>query len=176
MQIIKTKFQSLFVIKKEMYKDNRGFFYRDYCLKELKNLKFKIKQTNLSYNKKKYTLRGFHMQRPPYGEMKIISCLYGEIYNVSIDLRKKSDTYLKCFKIKLSEKNHISVVVPKGFANAYLTLKDNTKVLYYMSNVYKPSKEYGFKYDDEFFSVKWPYKPKVISKKDLNLKDFDPNE
>ncbi len=172
MLIKKTKFEDLYLVKKNKFKDNRGFFYRDFCKKELKNLNFEIKQTNISFNHKKFTLRGFHYQTKPNQEKKIITCLSGEIYNVSIDLRKKSKTYLKIFKIKLSEKNFQSILVPKGFANAYLTLKDNTKILYYMSEFYKPSKAKGIRYNDKFFSIKWPHKPKIISKKDLNIRDF----
>ncbi len=118
-----TRFKNLLVIYKKPFKDKRGFFVRDFCSNELKKLNFRIKQVNISYNKKKYTLRGFHYQNKPYAESKIISCISGEIFNVCIDLRKKSDTYLKIFKKRLSDKVYQSLHVPAGFANAYLTLK-----------------------------------------------------
>ena len=172
MQVLKTNFDKLFIIKKKLIKDKRGLFYRDFCEDQLKKLKFKIKQTNISFNHKSYTLRGFHYQKYPYGEDKIITCLSGEIINVSIDLRKNSKTYLKIFSIKINSKNKISLLVPKGFANAYLTLKKNTKILYYMSQFYKPSFANGIRYDDPFFDFKWPKKPKVISNKDLSFKNF----
>ena len=172
MLIKKTRFKNLYVIKKNKFKDNRGLFYRDFCNDELKKLKFNIKQINISFNNKKHTLRGFHSQIKPNEEKKIITCVNGSILNISIDLRKKSKTYLKNYKIILSDKNKYSIHVPEGFANAYLSLEDKTKVLYYMSEFYKPSKEMNIRYDDKFFSIKWPHKPKVISKKDQNIPDF----
>ena len=176
MQIRKTIFKDLYILAKDSFKDNRGFFYRDFCKKELSKIYFEIKQTNISFNKKKFTLRGFHKQSYPFEEKKIITCLSGEFLNVAIDLRKKSKTYLKVFKIKLSEKNNLSIHLPKGFANAYMTLKNNTKILYYMSDFYKPSKEQHIRFNDKFFSIKWPQKPSVISKKDLNIVNFRLNK
>ena len=175
MLIKKTKFNNFYIIEKSLFMDNRGYFYRDFCKEELKILNFDIKQTNISFNNKKYTLRGFHYQIKPNQEKKIITCMQGSILNISIDLRKKSKTYLKIYKIILSEDNGKSIHVPKGFANAYLTLKNKTKIFYYMSEFYKPSKARSIRYNDKFFSIKWPYKPKVISKKDLNIKDFKLN-
>ena len=174
MLIKKTNFKDLLIIKKNPFVDNRGFFYRDYCMKELKLIKFKIKQTNISFNKKKFTLRGFHSQLPPNSEKKIISCVSGEIINICIDLRKNSKTYLKVYKKILNDQNNISILVPEGFANAYLTLRKNTKVFYYMSSFYKPSKERNIRWNDKFFSIKWPHKPKYLSKKDSLIPDFKP--
>jgi dTDP-4-dehydrorhamnose 3,5-epimerase len=172
MLIKSTKFDRLFIINKNPFRDSRGSFVRDFCKKKLKKLNFKIKQVNISFNKKKYTLRGFHYQKKPFEEDKIITCLSGAIINISIDLRKSSRTYLKIFKKKLSEKNNQSIHIPKGFANAYLTLMSNTKILYYMSQYYIPKKGLGIRYDDNFFSIKWPNTPRVISNKDLNHKKF----
>lgn len=172
MLIHKTKFNKLFIITKKPFVDKRGYFVRDFCNKELKRIKFYIKQINISYNKKKYTLRGFHYQVKPFEESKIITCLSGKILNVSIDLRKNSKTYLKIFKKILSEKKLHSLHIPKGFANAYLTLKPNTKILYYMSEYYRPNKGYGIKYNDKFFSIKWLHEPEVVTGKDLKFKDF----
>jgi dTDP-4-dehydrorhamnose 3,5-epimerase len=172
MLIKSTKFHRLFIIEKRPFADKRGFLFRDFCNKELKIIKFCIKQVNISFNKKKYTLRGFHYQQKPFEENKIISCVAGEILNVCIDLRKKSKTYLKIFKKKLSDKDCQSLHVPAGFANAYLTLKPNTKILYYMSNYYNPKLARGIRFDDPFFKISWPTKPEVISKKDLNYNNY----
>lgn len=172
MQIIKTNFKNIIIIKKKFHKDNRGFFYRDFCAKELLKLKFNIKQINFSFNHKVLTLRGFHFQKSPYQEDKIISCVSGKIFNVSIDLRKNSKTYLKSFSKTIDSKDCFSLLIPKGFANAYLTLKKDTKIIYYMSEFYKPSHSSGIKYNDPFFNVKWPRSPKVISKKDKTIKNF----
>ncbi len=172
MKLIRTNFKNLYLIKKDPYKDKRGYFSRDFCKKVLKKVNFEIKQTNISFNKEKYTLRGFHYNKKPYEEGKIISCVSGKMLNVCIDLRKKSKTYLKVFSKILSEKNMLSINVPKGFANAYFTLENNTKVLYYMDSFYKKNKGFGIRYNDNFFSIKWPYKPKIISGKDLRYKNF----
>lgn len=172
MRLVKTNFKDLYIIKKKILRDKRGFFFRDFCEKELKKIKFKIKQINFSYNLKKFTLRGFHYQKSPYSENKIITCLNGEIFNVCIDLRKKSKTYLKYFKFKLKAGSNVSLLVPKGFANAYLSLKDNTKILYYMSEFYNPKHSLGFRFNDPYFNVKWPRIPKIIIKKDLKYTNF----
>ena len=121
----KQKIKGLISIKPEPYVDKRGLFRRIYCLKELKKKKinFNIKQTNVSENKNIYTLRGFHYQESPYGEDKIITCMKGRIHNIVIDMRKKSGTYMKWQSFCLTEKNRMALLVPKGCANAYLTLK-----------------------------------------------------
>jgi dTDP-4-dehydrorhamnose 3,5-epimerase len=172
MLIQKTKFKKLFIIKKKPSTDERGYFIRDFCNIELNKIKFNIKQINISFNKKKYTLRGFHYQKKPYEEDKIITCISGKIFNVCIDLRKKSKTYLKIFRKYLSDSNFQSLHVPAGFANAYLTLKPNTKILYYMSKYYKPKSAKGIRFDDPFFKISWPVKPKIISKKDSNYINY----
>ena len=139
MIIKKTKFIDTFIIHHKKKFDNRGFFMRSFCDKELKKagINFKIRQTNLSYNTKNLTLRGFHFQKSPYAEDKIISCLKGKLVLVLLDLNKKSPTYLNHTKIILSENLNKSVLVSKKCATAYLTLKSNTLVSYYMSNYYK---------------------------------------
>ena len=110
MLIKKTKFKDFLVIKKSKFRDKRGVFYRDFCKNELSKIKFDIKQINISFNNKKHTLRGFHYQIKPNEEKKIITCISGSILNISIDLRRKSKTYLKNYKIILSDKNQILFV------------------------------------------------------------------
>lgn len=171
MIIKKTKFIDTFIIHHKKKFDNRGFFMRSFCDKELKKagINFKIRQTNLSYNTKNLTLRGFHFQKSPYAEDKIISCLKGKLVLVLLDLNKKSPTYLNHTKIILSENLNKSVLVSKKCATAYLTLKPNTLVSYYMSNYYKKNKGYGINFQDPKLKIKWKKKPKVISKRDENF-------
>lgn len=166
------KIKGLFLIKPEPFIDNRGLLRRIYCLNEFKNkkLKFRIKQTNISENKKIHTLRGFHYQVYPYGEDKIISCIQGQIHNIVIDMRKKSKTFMKWKSFNLSENNRLLLKVPKGCANAYLTLKKKTWILYFHSQFYNGKFEKGIKYNDPKFSFDWPCKPKIISKKDNTIK------
>ena len=152
--------KGLLLIIPSPFTDKRGLFRRIYCLDKLKSKKinFKIKQANISENKHTQTLRGFHYQIPPHGEAKIISCVQGEIHNIVIDMRKNSKTYMKWQSFFLSEKNRLGLLVPKGCANAYLTLKKKTWVLYLHSNFYKPGFEKSIRYDDPKFNFDWPKK------------------
>jgi dTDP-4-dehydrorhamnose 3,5-epimerase len=117
-------------------------------------------------------LRGFHYQIGKYSEIKIIKCLKGKIYDIIVDLRKKSPTYKKFICVRLDDKNDKSILFPKGCANAFLTLESNTLVIYYTNNYYNKSSERGLRYNDSNFNFNWPKKPKIISKKDLSYKNF----
>ena len=156
------------------FRDKRGIFTRNFCKKKYKSKKiiFNIKQTNTSFNKHKGTLRGFHFQTNTKYDDKIISCITGSICNVTIDLRKNSKTYLKKQKIIISSKNKNSLLIPSGCANAFLTLEENTTINYFMNTFYLPKNSKGIRFDDSFFQVKWPLKPKVISKRDKNFPKF----
>ena len=166
------KIKDLILINPQPYTDKRGLFRRVYCLNELKlkKINFKIKQANISENKDTQTLRGFHYQKFPYGEDKIITCVQGEIHNIVIDMREDSKTYRKWESFRLNEENRLGLLVPKGCANAYLTLKKKTWVLYFHSQFYKPGYEKSIKYNDPKFDFDWPKKIKVISKKDNSIK------
>ena len=169
---LKQKIKGLMLIKPQPFLDKIGIFRRIYCYKEfnLKKIKFSIKQVNISENKNIQTLRGFHYQKFPYGEDKIISCIQGEIHNIVIDMRKNSKTFMKWQSFLLSEKNRFGLLVPKGCANAYLTLKKKTWVLYFHSQTYKPGFEKSIKYNDPKFKFDWPKKIKVLSQKDNSIK------
>lgn len=173
MKIKKTNINKCYLIIPQKNNDLRGSFHRSFCEKILKKnkIKFHIKQTNISINKKKNTLRGFHFQKYPFSESKILNCINGSIYNVTIDLRKKSKTYLKKFSCKLNGKKNVSILIPAGCANAFLTLENNTIIHYYMDSFFEDNIKTsysGFRYDDEIANVKWPKKPRIISQKDKN--------
>ena len=173
MKINKVKnFEGIFLIKTKKLKDSRGFFMRGFCRKILKNNKinFDIKQINFSYNQEKYTLRGFHYQKNPYGENKIIKCMNGSVLLVLLNINNKSKKYLNHKKILLNEKDSKFVHISKDYATAFITLKPRTLMIYYMSNYYKAKKSFGIKYNDPKLRIKWPKKPKIISKKDNNFK------
>lgn len=172
----KQKLEGVFIIEPTLVVDNRGTFRRHFCQNEMaaQGIDFSVKQGNISENTKKFTLRGFHYQNPPFGEDKTISCVSGEIFNVVIDLRENSSTYLQWESFNLSRDNRLSLVVPKGCANAYLTLEDNTWIFYYHSQFYTPGAEGGIRYDDPYFNIPWPQQPHVISDKDLSYPDFKP--
>tara|TARA_B100000941_G_C28469546_1_gene535584 strand:- start:217 stop:744 length:528 start_codon:yes stop_codon:yes gene_type:complete len=173
MKFKKLKITDQFLIKHYIFKDKRGSFKRSFCLNQLKKRKinFGIKQGNISENLYKGTLRGFHYQSKKQ-DAKIITCISGAIFHVTIDVRKKSKTYLQISKNVLSSKNKNSLIVPGGCANAFLTLEKNTIVHYYMNQFYNPKNDKGFKFDDSFFKIKWPIKPKIISKKDKSYTNY----
>ena len=170
----KQKIFGVFTIEPEAYSDERGLLRRHFCQREFaeQGIMTDVKQCNISENKKRHTLRGFHYQLPPYGENKILSCIKGAIYDVIVDIRKNSDTYLKWESYELTEENRLSLYVPKGCANAYLSLKDNTWIFYYHSEFYTPGAEAAIRYNDPLFKFDWPSEPSIISEKDRNLPDF----
>ena len=157
------------LIKPELFIDERGLFRRHYCQNELTKygIDFSVKQGNISENSKRLTMRGFHYQKTPSKESKIISCISGSIFNVMIDLRKDSPTFLKWQSFSMSETGRESLYIPVGCANALLTLEDNTKIHYYMNDFFS-TESLGFKYNDPLFDIPWPFTPEFISERDLN--------
>ena len=162
-------FKDLKKVKLESYKDKRGLFSRIYCKKELKKINFAIKQINLSVNTKKGTLRGLHYMSKPSKEKKIVFCIKGAIFDVVIDLRKNSKTYLKKKYFYLDEKKKFGIYIPDGFAHGFQTLKNGSEVIYLHSEYYKKKFDSGVNPLDKKINIKWPLKSKIISKKDLNL-------
>ena len=177
MKFIKTHINDVHIIEPEPHEDSRGMLRRHFCRREFRDngLMTDIKQCNVSENNSKHTLRGFHYQLPPHEEVKTITCLQGAFYDVIVDLRRDSESFLKWMSFELKEEDNLSLYIPSGFANSYLTLEDSTTVLYYMSEFYFPGSYAGFRYSDPLFSVKWPAEPSIISEKDLNLEDFNPD-
>ena len=171
MKILKTKFKGTFLIKHKKNVDKRGYFVRDFCIHTLKKKKitFNIKQTNFSFNKSIATLRGFHYQKKPYSESKIISCVKGKLLLVLLNVNTKSKDYLKHAKFILEESDNKSVLISNECATAFLTLKKNTLALYYMSDFYKKDKGTGIRFNDPKLNIKWPIKPKIISARDKNF-------
>ena len=163
----------VFLIEIEKNIDARGSFSRIFCERELceAGITMEIKQMNICENSKAGTLRGMHLQKGEYAEQKILTCLNGKIFDVIIDMRKESKTYLKYFSIELSEDNGRMLVIPEGMAHGYVTLTDNTKLLYYMSQFYQPDSAIGYRYDDPAFSIEWPITNNlIISDKDKKWK------
>lgn len=173
MNFKKLKIKNSYLITRKPFIDDRGFFARTYCNKEYSNfLKNKIVQTNLSYNKSIHTLRGLHYQIKSSAEDRILHFIKGDCFTVIIDLRKNSKTYMQKIELKVSSKKHNSIIVPKGCANGFLTLTKNTYIAYQVTSSFSPNNYCGIRYNDPTFKIKWPYRPKVISQKDLNLPDY----
>jgi dTDP-4-dehydrorhamnose 3,5-epimerase len=164
----KTGIEGAFIIDLNKIEDERGFFGRSFCINEFKrnNIIPNIVQANISSNKKKGTLRGLHMQLAPFEETKIVRCTRGVIYDVLVDLRIASPTYLKWLGIELTSENFRMLCIPCGCAHGYLTLQDDTDVMYHVTEFYNPKAEVGFLWNDPAFKIEWPINPLLVSKKD----------
>ena len=162
MKIISTKFSGLKVIKSKSYKDNRGLFKEDYKKKFFKDKNFVFGCTSSS---KKNVVRGFHLQTK-YAQAKYVSVLKGAIFDVVIDLRKKSKTYGNHYKIILSDENAKSIFIPAGFAHGFLALKKENIIYYTCTNYRSAAHEVGILWNDKDLKIRWPIKNPIISKKD----------
>ena len=170
-----TKLQGAVIIYPERLEDERGFFARVWCQKEFEKygLKAELAQCNISYNKKRGTLRGMHFQQEPFQEAKLVRCTAGSILDVIIDLRSKSTTFRQWIGVELTSENRTMLYVPQGFAHGYLTLSDNVEVCYQVSEFYTPGAESGVRWDDSAFKIDWPITDHlIISKKDKSWADF----
>jgi|ERR1700733_1243497 len=175
MRIVETPVKDAYLIELEPKEDHRGAFCRLFCSEVLREYGIddhRFVQVNLSDNSQEGTLRGMHYQAEPFLEAKILYCLQGSLYDVIIDLRKKSKTYLHYFGLKLSADNPCALYIPRGFAHGFLTLEDDTRLLYLISEFYKAGYEMGYRYDDPSFRIQWPCQPKIISDKDQNFPPF----
>ena len=175
MIFVEQKIPGVFVIEPQPIVDERGIFRRHFCAEEFRmnHIASEIKQCNVSENRYRYTLRGFHYQLDPYGEGKTFSCFRGAIYDIVVDLRPASPSYLSWISLELID-NKKSIHVPSGCANAFLTLEEDTIIHYYCSEFYNPSAERGIRYNDPLFKFEWPSEPRVISDKDGTHPDFVP--
>lgn len=161
-----------FLIELEKIEDERGFFARswDKEIFEKRGLDSNLVQCNISFNKKKGTVRGMHFQKYPHEETKLIRCVKGNVFEVLIDIREKSESFHKWTFVELSEKKSEMLYVPKGFALGFQTLSDDTELLYQMSEYFHQESSGGIKWDDPKIGIKWPLECTVISEKD---KSFD---
>ena len=128
---------------------------------------------NHASNYKAGTLRGMHAQKNPFQEVKLVRCIKGAVWDVVIDLRQNSNTFLQYYATELSEQNARSILIPKGFAHGYLTLKDHCDLIYHHTSSYTPGYEFCVRYDDPFINIEWPEKVKIISQKDLSYINID---
>jgi dTDP-4-dehydrorhamnose 3,5-epimerase len=165
-----------FTIELEKKGDERGFFARTFCVKEFEqyNIEHRIVQINNSFSAHKGTLRGLHYQLEPHAETKIVRCIRGALYDVILDLRKDSSTFGHWYGAELTAENRMMMVVPKGFAHAFLTLEDNTEAIYLVSEYYAPHAERGIRWNDPRFGISWPIQPTTVSDKDQKWPDFNP--
>lgn len=174
MKFIETKLKGAFIIELERLEDERGFFARTFCQREFEEygLNPKVVQCNMSFNRKKGTLRGMHYQAFPYEEAKLVRCIKGAIYDVIIDLRPNSIAFKKWLAVDLTEQNRRMIYIPEGFAHGFQTLRDNTEIFYQMSEFFRPEYARGVRWNDPAFEIGWPIEDPIISTNDLQHKEF----
>jgi dTDP-4-dehydrorhamnose 3,5-epimerase len=171
-----TQLPGAYLIDPQRLEDERGFFARTWCEREFSDhgLGERLVQCNISFNKKKGTLRGMHYQAHPHAETKLIRCTKGVIFDVIVDLRRDSPTYMRHIAVVLSAENRRMLYVPRGFAHGFQTLQDDTEVFYQMSEFYTPASARGFRWDDPAFRIAWPEDTRTVSLKDRSYPDFSP--
>lgn len=169
MKITETPLAGAFVIEPEPLKDERGYFARTYCQNFFQEHKLNHNwvQQNISFNEHKGTLRGLHFQNQPHGEIKLVWCAKGSLFDVIVDLRPNSETYMKWFGIELSDANQKMLYIPEDFAHGFITLQEQTLVHYQMSEFYHPESARTISYQDPDIGITWPpFNPLHISNKD----------
>ena len=175
MRFIATELADAQLIEPEEVRDERGFFARVWCSRELEaqGLSNTIAQVNVSHNARKGTVRGLHYQVAPHDEIRVLRCTHGAIYDVIVDLRPGSPTHAKWLGVTLSAANRRMLYVPEGFAHGFQTLQDDTEVLYLMSSFYEPGAGRGVRWNDPAFAIEWPLPVSVISERDATFGDFE---
>jgi dTDP-4-dehydrorhamnose 3,5-epimerase len=177
-KFLETPLAGAVFIEPERLADERGFFARTWCARAFAEhgLKGELVQCSISFNQRKGTLRGMHYQKPPQEEAKLVRCTMGAIFDVIVDLRPESPTFLKHFAVELSQENRRMLYVPEGFAHGFQTLTDETEVFYQMTEVFAPEFATGYRWNDPAFGIEWPLAVSVISERDRNYRDFAPAE
>jgi dTDP-4-dehydrorhamnose 3,5-epimerase len=169
-----TKLKGAFVIEEERYEDERGYFARTWSAQEFEahGIFSQIAECNISFNKKKGTLRGMHFQQPPFAQAKLVRCTRGAVYDVAIDLRRESETFKQWIAVSLAANSGLMFYIPKGFAHGFQTLEDESEVFYQMSDVYNPESAGGVRWNDPAFGIEWPAAERIIIARDREYPDF----
>jgi dTDP-4-dehydrorhamnose 3,5-epimerase len=168
MRFSRTQLTGAYLVHLDARVDQRGSFARAFCAREFaaEGLETAFVQANISTSAEAGTLRGMHFQREPHAEVKLVRCVKGSIYDVVVDMRKDSPTYLRWFGAELSEDNGVMMYVPKGFAHGYQTQTSGATAFYMVSAYYEPTSEGGLRFDDPRLSIAWPRAVSGISGKD----------
>jgi len=165
-----TPLKGAWVLTMEPHGDERGYFSRTFCRREFEDhgIEANIVQCSTSFNCLAGTLRGMHFLHRPASEAKLVRCSRGALYDVIVDLRAESPTYLQYFGLELTQENMKMLFVPHGFAHGFLTLEDDTEAFYMMDEFHAAESEGGLRFDDPALGIEWPIEPRVVSDKDRN--------
>lgn len=151
--------------------DDRGFFARRFCSQTFaeRGLETDFVQRSISFNRRRGTLRGLHIQMPPFAETKIVRCTRGAAFDVIVDLRTGSQTYGRWHAEEIVADNHVLIYIPKGFAHGFQTLVDDTEIDYEITPAYAPTSAGGIRFDDGAINIEWPVEEKIVSLRDRTL-------
>lgn len=168
MKLTETPIAGAWLLDIEPITDERGFFARSHCVDTLAaySLEGRMLQQSISFNHRRGTLRGMHYQRSPHEEIKLVRVTRGSIYDVILDLRRESPSYLCWHAVELSADNHRSLYIPKGVAHGFQTLEDRSEVVYQMAQAYVPGYSCGVRWNDPAFSIDWPLADPILSERD----------
>lgn len=174
MEFIKTSLKDAWIIKPQVFRDERGFFLEAYSQKKFKEKGVGVNfvQDNHSFSKRKGILRGLHYQAPPFTQAKLLRITRGSVYDVIVDIRKNSPTFGKWEGFELSAKNFLMLYVPKGFLHGFLTLEGGTEFQYKCDNFYESKSEGGIIWNDPTLDIDWPIKDPILSERDEKWGEF----
>ena len=175
MRFLETAIAGVFIVEPERHADDRGWFARTWCAEELRalGLESRLSQCSASFNHRRGTLRGLHYQAPPHAEVKLVRCTRGALFDVAVDLRPTSSTFLRWVGAELTPENGRALYIPRGFAHGFLTLEDATEVAYQISEPYSPPHARGLRFDDPRLAVRWPAEVAIIAPRDRTYPDLD---
>ncbi|HST51630.1 MAG TPA: dTDP-4-dehydrorhamnose 3,5-epimerase [Pyrinomonadaceae bacterium] len=171
-----TGLRGAFVVEPERFDDERGFFARSFSDREFEahGINPRLIECNISYNRRRHTLRGMHYQAAPHAQAKLVRCTRGAVFDVIIDLRPASPTFRRWLGLELTAENPRQLYVPEGFAHGFQTLKDDTEIFYQMSARYEPSSGRGVRWDDPAFGIEWPEAvERIMAARDREYPDFN---
>ncbi len=167
-----TLLEGSYIISPKVLEDSRGWFTRFFCKKEFAQIGHTKEwvQINHSFTSKKGSVRGMHFQKPPFEEIKMVRCIAGAVYDVIVDIRKDSKTFLNYFGAELSAENKKMMYIPQGFAHGFQTLSDDAELIYHHTQYYNPEAEDALHHQDSILNITWPLIITEVSERDANHK------
>lgn len=175
MRFIETPLEGAYAIELEAIEDERGYFARTFCTREFESQRLvtEFVQCSISYNRLKGTIHGMHYQNPPGAETKLVRCTRGAVFDVMVDIRRRSPSYREWYALELTAENRMMLYIPEGFAHGFQTLVDDTEVFYQISEYYIPECALGLRWDDPALKIEWPLEVGIISNRDRTYRNMD---